>query len=132
VADGDHTADLRDCPTAYECRDRLPELSAWMSDDDLKLLRIYKRGSFERGHMYFDLDHPSRGAFVADGAEGWITDHTYVCRDDVPEQTWAKLVTWGQPVSEDQALAIDMTAEDFGTRTEVSAAGDARTLPRGS
>ncbi len=28
--------DLRDCATAYDCREALPELSAWMSDDALK------------------------------------------------------------------------------------------------
>ena len=36
----DQKDDLRDCPTAYECRDRLPELAGWMSDDDLKLLMV--------------------------------------------------------------------------------------------
>ena len=115
MPDADKGLDLRDCLTAYECRDRLPELSAWMSEDNLKLLPIYKGGSFERGHMYFDLDNPDRGPFVADGTEGWITDHTYVRRDDVPEEIWAQLITWRQPISGDQGRAIEMTAQDLGT-----------------
>jgi hypothetical protein len=124
------SVDLRECLTAYECRDRLPALSAWMDADDLKLLPLYKGGSFQRGRIYFDLDNPGRGAFVADGSEGWITDHTYVCRDDVPEELWARLVTWAQPISEAQGQAIDMNVEDFGSRVEVSAAGEADTRPR--
>ena len=72
----------------------------------------------------------TRGAFVADGTEGWITDHTYVSREDVPERIWAQLVTWKQPISEDQGEAIQETVDDFGTREEISAAGDARTGPR--
>jgi hypothetical protein len=115
MPDADKGLDLRDCLTAYECRDRLPELSAWMSEDNLKLLPIYKGGSFERGHMYFDLDNPDRGVFAADGTEGWITDHTYVRRDDVPEEIWAQLITWRQPISGDQGRAIEMTAQDLGT-----------------
>ena len=57
--------DLRDCATAYDCRDRLPELSAWMTDELLKQLPIWKRARFERGQEYFDLDNPERGPFVA-------------------------------------------------------------------
>jgi hypothetical protein len=61
--------DLRDCPTAYECRDRLPELSSWMSDDELKQVTIWRGTRFEPGQQYFDLDNPSRGPFVATGDE---------------------------------------------------------------
>jgi hypothetical protein len=123
--------DLRDCATAYDCRDRLPELSAWMSDDYLKLLRIYPGARFERGHTYFDLTNPERGPFVADGSEGWITNHTYVCRDEVPERVWSQLATWRQQPSDNQAEAIQETVDDFGAAPEVSAAGQAERLPRG-
>jgi hypothetical protein len=121
--------DLRDCPTAYECRDQLPELSSWMGDDDLKQVRIWKGSRFERGRMYFDLDNPARGPFVATGDEAPPTDHTYACRDEVPEQVWAKLATWQQPISESQAQAIEGLVREVGIGREQSAAGDARPLP---
>ena len=104
--------DLRDCPTAYECRDRLPELSAWMTDELLKQLPIWQGGRFERGQEYFDLDNPERGPFVATGDEGPPTDHTYVCRSEVPERAWAQLITWQQPVSESQGETIARLMED--------------------
>ena len=109
----DRTKDLRDCLTAYECRDRLPELSAWLGEDALKLIPIWKGTRFERGQIYFDLDHPERGPFVATGDEGTPSDYTYVSRAEVPEQVWAQLATWRQPVSDDQARAIDQVAQDF-------------------
>jgi hypothetical protein len=121
--------DLRDCPTAYECRDQLPELSAWMDDDDRKQVRIWKGSRFERGQMYFDLDNPARGPFVATGEEAPPTDHTYTCRNEVPEQVWAKLATWQQPISESQAQAIEGTVAELGVGREQSAAGEARPLP---
>ena len=124
-----HNKDLRDCPTAYECRDRLPELSAWMSDDALKQLPIWRGPRFERNHVYFDLDNPERGAFVATGDEGVPTDWTYVRRADVPEQVWSQLVTWKQLVSEEQAEAIDETVEALGIGREQSAAGEAHPVP---
>ena len=105
--------DLRDCPTAYECRDRLPELSAWLDEDALKLIPIWKGTRFERGQTYFDLNHPERGPFVATGDEGTPSDYTYVSRAEVPEQVWARLATWRQPISEDQGRAIDLAAEEF-------------------
>jgi hypothetical protein len=102
--------DLRDCPTAYECRDRLPELSAWMTDELLKQLPIWQGGRFERGQEYFDLDNPERGPFVATGEEAIPTDFTYVCQDEVSPAAWSMLITWRQPVSEDQGRAIDIQA----------------------
>ena len=125
----DQKDDLRDCPTAYECRDRLPELAGWMSDDDLKQVRIWKGRRFDKGHSYFDLDNPERGPFVATGEEAFPTDHTYACRDEVPEQVWAKLITWRQNVSRDQAAALDLHVRELGIGRERSAAGDARPLP---
>ena len=121
--------DLRDCATAYDCRDRLPELSAWMSDELLKELPIWKRASFERGQTYFDLDNPERGPFVADGDEGFATDRSYVCRADAGERAWAQLITWRQPVSASQGEAIDATVRELGYGREQSAAGEARPLP---
>ena len=84
----DRTRDLRDCATAYDCRDRLPELSAWMDEDGLKQLPIWKGPRFVRGRMYVDHDNPDRGAFVATGDEGPPTDWTYVCQDETPEPVW--------------------------------------------
>ncbi|MBX5490894.1 MAG: hypothetical protein IRZ14_07025 [Chloroflexi bacterium] len=121
--------DLRSCPTAYDCKDRLPELSAWMADDLLKQLPIWRGTRFEAGQMYFDLDNPQRGPFVASGTEAPPTDHTYVCRNDVPERVWARLVTWCQLVSTDQAQALQASIRDLGIGRERSAAGDARPLP---
>jgi hypothetical protein len=41
------------------------------------------------------------------GEEGRPTNWTYVCRDEVPEQVWAQLITWRQPVSARQGDAIE-------------------------
>jgi hypothetical protein len=124
-----HPNDLRDCATAYDCRDAFPELSAWMSDDALKQLLLWHGTRFEPNHEYFDLHNPERGAFVASGDEDRPLDRGYVRRADVPEQIWAQLVTWKQLVSEDQAEAIDETVGAFGMGREQSAAGEAHPLP---
>jgi hypothetical protein len=122
--------DLREYLTAYEAREALPELSAWMTDDDMKLLPIWKGTRFETGEQYFDLDNPGRGPFVADGDEAPPKYHTYVARNEVPEQVWMKLITWGQPIDESQAQAMQGLADQLGVGLEQSAAGDARPLPR--
>ena len=119
----DRQKDLRDCLTAYDCRDRLPELSAWMDDDLLKELTIWRGTRFERDEEYFDLDNPERGPFVATGAEGPPTAYTYVSRGQAGEEAWAQLVTWRQPVSESQGEAIQRLADEFGTGPAQSAAG---------
>ncbi len=119
--------DLRDCPTAYECRDRLPALSTWMGDDLLKALPIWQGSRFERGQIYFDLDNPERGPFVATGEEAPPKDHTYACRAELPERVWAQLVTWRQLVSQDQGQALQASVNELGIAREQSAAGDART-----
>lgn len=121
--------DLRDCPSAYECRDRLPALSAWMSGDDLKQLLIWKGDRFESGQQYFDLDNPDRGMIAATGDEGSPANYTYVVRSEVPEEVWAKLITWGQPMDAAQGEAISDTVAALGTPPERSAAGDFRPPP---
>lgn len=127
---GSRKQDLRDFLTAYEAREELPELSAWMTDDDLKLIPIWKGTRFETGQQYFDLDNPGRGPFVADGDEATPKDRTYVARNDVPENVWMKLITWEQPIDESQAQAIQALSDQLGVGLEGSAAGDARPLPR--
>ena len=122
-------SDLRDCPTAYDCRDRLPALSRWMSDDDLKQVSIWRGTRFEAGQQYLDLDNPERGPFVATGDEHPPTDHTYACRAEVPERVWMRLATWDQLVSPSQAEAIDTQTRNLGIGRERSAAGPARPLP---
>jgi hypothetical protein len=124
-----HNKDLRDCATAYDCREAFPELSAWMSDDALKELPLWHGTRFEPNHVYFDLDHPERGAFVTTGDEHRPLDRTYVRRADVPEQVWAQLVTWKQLVSEEQGQAIDETIGALGIGREQSASGEAHPLP---
>lgn len=113
---GGRVRDLRQFATAYEAREHLPELAAWLSDDMLRQVRIWKGPRFERNRMYFDLDNPERGPFVAGGDEGFIADHTYVCRDEVMEDVWAQLITWRQPVSRDQMDAIEASTEETGAR----------------
>jgi hypothetical protein len=131
MAEHEHNRDLRGCPTAYECRDRLPELAAWAGDDVLKMLPIWQGRRLEVGQEYFDLDNPGRGPFVASGDTGPVVDHTYVCRAEVPEQAWELLATWGQPISRDQGEQIQWVGRNLGMGVEGSAAGDARPLPRG-
>ena len=105
---------LGDCATAYDCREAFPELSAWMSDDALKELPLWRGTHFEPNHVYFDLHNPERGAFVASGDEARPLDRGYVRHGDVPEQVWAQLITWKQAVSRNQAEAIEETVEDLG------------------
>ncbi len=121
--------DLRDCPTAFECRDRLPALAAWMSDEVLKQIPIWQKSHFEAGQEYFDLDNPQRGPFVATGDEKPPTDRTYVCRGETTERAWAELVTWGRPVGEDEARERAWEVQNLGIGRERSAAGEARPLP---
>lgn len=116
--------DFRDCPTAYECRDRLPELDAWMSDDDLKRVPIWKGNRFERGQTYFDLTNPERGPFATTGDEGQPTNFTYVCRADVPEKMWARLITWRRPISPDQGQAIDIMTDHTDIHPEEGGPGE--------
>src|ERR671932_206015 len=122
------TTDLRAFPTVYEARHLLPDL-AWLDDDSMKALPIWKGRRFETNHEYFDLTNPARGPFVGSGDEGPPTNHTYVCRDDVPEQVWSLLITWQQPVSRAQGEAIESIARDLGMGVEQSAAGEARPAP---
>jgi hypothetical protein len=124
-----HHGDLRGCATAYDCREAFPELSAWMSDDALKELPLWHGARFEPNQVYFDLDNPERGAFVASGDEERPTHGAYVRHADVPEQVWAQLITWKQLVSSDQAEAIEDTVESLGIGREQSAAGEAHPLP---
>ena len=111
----ERTRDLRDCPSAYDCRDQLPELAAWMNDDELKLITIWAGPRFEEGQMYFDLDNPDRGAFVATGEEQPPKDWTYVAEADLPTEVWAKLVTWRQPISESQGDSLAAMMKASGT-----------------
>jgi hypothetical protein len=87
--------DLRDCLTAYECRDLLPELAGLVPDEELKLITIWKRARFEPDQTYVDLDNLARGPFVATGAEGPITDHTYAAERDMPLHVWERLAAVG-------------------------------------
>jgi hypothetical protein len=126
--EGGRLRDLREFATAYDARDYLPELAAWMSDDQLRQVRIWKGARFEANRMYFDLDNPERGAFVATGDESPIADHTYACRDEMMEDVWAQLVTWRQPVDRDQAAAIGATAAQFDP-TQAPMTGDPTRAP---
>ncbi len=107
--------DLRDCLTAYDCRDQLPELSSWMDDDMLKQLTLWRRGRLEAGEEYFDLDNPERGPFVATGDEHPPTDWTYVCRREATERAWAQLVTWRQLISADEGQAREWEVQHLGS-----------------
>lgn len=116
--------DLRAYGSAYDCRDQLPALSAWMDDDSLKLLPIWKGPRFQRGEVYFDLDNPERGAFLATGEERQPSDWTYVAERDVPIEVWSQLVTWQQPVSEDQAESLAVEVGQFRIDPNAGLAGE--------
>jgi hypothetical protein len=97
-----------------------------MSDDALKQLPIWQGTRFERGRVYFDLDNPDRGAFVATGDEGKPSDYSYACMSDVPEEIWALLVTWRRPITEGEGDVIASVQEHLRIPAERSAAGDFR------
>jgi len=115
-----------DSLTAYDARAQLTELSAWMDDDMLKLLPLWRGASFAPDTEYFDLDNPDRGPFVATGTEERSGDHTYVSRDDASEDAWTQLVTWRQPLSDDQVEALQEQLRRSGPEGEQGAAGQAR------
>lgn len=112
--------------TAYDARAQLTELSAWMDDDMLKLLPLWRGTSFAPDTEYFDLDNPDRGPFIATGAEGHPGDHPYVSRDAASEDAWTQLITWRQPLSDDQAEALQEQLRRSGPEGEQSAAGQAQ------
>lgn len=121
--------DLRDCLTAYEGRDQLPELASWMDDDTLKGLTIWKGNRFAADEEYFDLNNPARGAFVATGDEGTPSNYTYGARSEASESAWTRLITWKQPLSIDQAEALQAQEAMFRIPTPQSAAGDVNVPP---
>src|SRR5205823_1781337 len=53
----ERTRDLRGYYTAYDARDLLPELAGMFSDDELKLISIWKEARLEAGQAYVDLDN---------------------------------------------------------------------------
>ncbi len=105
---------LRDGPTAYDCRDRLPGLSGWMSDDAMKLLPLW-HAPLERGQVFFDLNEPDRGAFTVAGGERVRPETPYVRMRDVPEWVWAPLVTWKQPISAAQGEELQALEQTPGS-----------------
>lgn len=126
----ERTRDLREYGSAYDCRDQLPELAQWMDDDSLKLLPIWRGPRFERGEVYFDLDNPERGAFLATGDERQPSDWTYVAEREVPLEVWSQLITWRQPISEDQAESLAAEVAEF--RIDPAAGADADDAERGA
>src|SRR4051794_17328238 len=98
----DRKSELRNSLTAYDGREYLPELSAWMDDDMLKQVTLWHGNRFAPDEEYFDLDDPARGPFVATGDEGRPTSAAYVNRSQVSETAWAQLVTWQQPIDQSQ------------------------------
>ena len=114
-----------DALTAYGAREQLPELSAWMSDDMLKMLSLWRGSTFEAESEYFDLNNPERGPFVATGEEGPPGDHSYVRCSDASEDAWTQLITWRRPLSDDQAEALQEQLRRFGPQDARSAAGQA-------
>lgn len=98
--------DLRRFGTAWGAREHLPQLSSWMSEEDMKLLPIWQGAGFEANQTYFDLDNPERGPFTASGQESIPHDWTYVRERDVPPGVWAKLVTWRRPLTEGEGDSL--------------------------
>jgi hypothetical protein len=117
---------LRDCLTAYEGWEYLPELSAWMDDDMLKQVTLWHGKRFERDEEYFDLNDAERGPFIAAGDEGHPTSPAYVNRSQVSEAAWAQLITWRQLIDQSQGEAIAAQARAFGPASAQSAAGEAQ------
>ncbi len=125
----DRTADRSAPLTAYDCREQLPDLAAWMDDDTLKQLTLWRGPQLTANEEYFDLTNPERGPFLADGAEGPVTDRTYVARKQLTLRAWTQLITWHQPVSADQAEALSAQEQTLGIGRAQSAAGEAHPPP---
>jgi hypothetical protein len=85
-----------------------------MCDEVMKQIPIRQGRRLERGETYFDLDNPPRGPLMATGDEQPPHDRTYACRADLTERAWAQLVTWGQPVDEDQGQALQASENSLG------------------
>ena len=86
--------------------------------------QLERRGAdLPHGHV-----HDER--LVVGGDEAPPKDLAYVSRNDVPENVRLKPITWGRPIDESQAQAIQGLSDQLSVGLEQSAAGDARPLPR--
>ena len=61
------------------------------------------------GQVYFDLDHPENGPFVATGDEEIGPGSNIVAQEDVGEEAWAQLV--GDGFGETEAGAGDLASD---------------------
>lgn len=125
----DRTADRGAPLTAYDCRDRLLELRAWMGDDALKQLTLWRGARLAPNEQYFDLANPGRGPFIATGDEGPVAGDAYVARREMTLRAWTQLVTWGQPVSADQGEALAAQWRELGIERPQRAVDEVRPLP---
>jgi hypothetical protein len=105
--------------TAYDCRDRFPNLTTWMDDDTLKQLSLWHESHLTPDEEYFDLANPERGPFVA-GVDEWpvTADRSYIARKQIPLRAWTQLVTWHKPISQDQGEALEAQERALGLKTE--------------
>ena len=80
-------------------------------------LRGRRRDRLEPGHIYFDLDHPENGPFVATGDERVGPGSNIVAQEDVGEDGWTQLVSDG--FGEIEAGAGDLAPDQgaFGQET---------------
>lgn len=82
--------------TAYDLRDRLQWVTGW-SDEDLQAIPIFQGEEFVPGEVYFNLDLPERGMFIARGEEFRNPGAHYVAKSQVPPNLWRRLITaWGE------------------------------------
>lgn len=57
-----------------------------------------RRDRLEPGQVYFDLDHPENGPFVATGDEKIVPNSNIVAQADVGDEAWSELLGegWGE------------------------------------
>ncbi len=81
------------------------------------------RDRLEPGRVYFDLDHPENGPFLATGDERVATGHNIVAQEDVSEEAWTELVGegWGEshPGAGDQAYDQGAFGQEADPRLDV-------------
>lgn len=85
-----------------ELHDRLSGLT----DDELARLPVIDAGTkLEQGGIYFDLNHPEKGAFKAIGGHEATADNRYIAKRDTD------YLLWNQIVGQDEEPSVERPEE---------------------
>jgi hypothetical protein len=82
--------------SAYDLRQRYEWLRQF-TDDELREISLCNEDEpLQDGAQYFDISQPEQGQIIARGQGKVPAGSCYVWRGSVTEQTWRKLLNYGQ------------------------------------